>query len=121
MYLSLKRIGYSLTAAFLSGFPVVMVPESALAQSVTFENPLRFRTIDEFVEGILQAFVYIALPVVAFFIVFSGFKFLAAQGNPEALGKARENFKHVIIGAALALGAWALATLIKGTIDQLRG
>jgi hypothetical protein len=97
-----------------------------LAPSITsaaerFESPLRFRTIEEFVGGALQAFVYIALPVVAFFVVFSGFKFIAAQGNEADLTKAKENFKHVIIGSALVLGAWALAVLIKGTVDQLRG
>ena len=114
-----RQKGYGILAVFLSAAPLVMAPEDAVAAA--FENPLRFNTIEEFIEGALQAFVYIALPVVAFFIVFSGFKFLAAQGNQEELAKAKRNFMYVVVGASLALGAWALATLIKGTIDQLRG
>lgn len=112
---------YALTIAVLSGIPLWFVPSAALAQVGEFQNPLRFKSIEEFIEGALQAFVYIALPVVAFFVVLSGFKFIAAQGNEGKLGEARENFKNVIIGSALVLGAWALAVLIKGTIDQLRG
>ena len=115
-----KRIAYGFLGTVLAAIPLLFSPESAMAQT-TFESPLRFKTIEDFVEGILQAFVYIALPVVAFFIVFSGFKFLTAQGNQEKLNEAKRNFYHVIIGASLALGAWALAVLIKGTIDQLRG
>lgn len=114
-----RQKGYGILAVLLSAVPLLMAPEDALAAA--FENPLRFNTIEEFIEGTLQAFVYIALPVVAFFIVFSGFKFLAAQGNQEELMKAKKNFMYVVVGASLALGAWALAVLIKGTIDQLRG
>lgn len=114
-----RQKGYGILAVLLSAVPLLMAPEDALAAA--FENPLRFNTIEEFIEGALQAFVYIALPVVAFFIVFSGFKFLAAQGNQEELAKAKRNFMYVVVGASLALGAWALAVLIKGTIDQLRG
>jgi len=114
-----RQKGYGILAVLLSAAPLMMAPEDALAAA--FENPLRFSTIEEFIEGALQAFVYIALPVVAFFIVFSGFKFLAAQGNQEQLAQAKRNFMYVVVGASLALGAWALAVLIKGTIDQLRG
>ncbi len=114
---------YSVLAGALCALPFVLAPEMVFGATDTgsFESPLRFKTIEEFVAGVLQAFVYIALPAVAFFIVLSGFKFIAAQGDPTKLQTARKNFVHVVIGSALVLGAWAFAVLIKGTIDQLRG
>lgn len=84
------------------------------------QNPLEFNSIAEFVAAALQALVVIALPIVGFFILLSGFLFISAQGNQEKLIKAKTNFMWVIAGAILILGAWALSQLIGGTIEQLR-
>lgn len=119
---NVKKFFFVIVAHVLCAIPIVFSPGLVFGEETgRFESPLRFKTIEEFIEGVLQAFVYIALPVVAFFVVLSGFKFIAAQGDPSKLKTARENFVHVIIGSALVLGAWAAAALIKGTIDQLRG
>lgn len=117
---NIKKSFLGIAACFLCFLPYALVPGLAFGAD-RFESPLRFKTIEEFIEGVLQAFVYIALPVVAFFLVLSGFKFISAQGDPTKLKTARDNFRHVVIGSALVLGAWAFAVLIKGTIDQLRG
>jgi hypothetical protein len=84
------------------------------------ENPLAFESIADFVAAALQALVVIALPIVGFFILLSGFLFISAQGNQEKLTSAKRNFMWVIAGAILILGAWALAQLIGGTVEQLR-
>jgi len=88
--------------------------------SIKLENPLAFNSIGEFVAGALQALVVIALPIVGFFILLSGFLFISARGNKDQLAKAKTNFMWVIAGAILILGAWALAQLIEGTVNQLR-
>lgn len=72
-------------------------------------------------EGLLRAVVYIALPIISIFIVYAGFMFITAQGNTEKLAQARNNFLYVVIGAILILGAWAIAQLVGGTINELRG
>ena len=84
-------------------------------------NPLSFKTVQAFVEGALKVLVMIALPIIGFFIVFSGFQFILAQGNEGKLKNAKQNFVYVIIGAALVLGAWVLATLLGATVSQLVG
>lgn len=95
--------------------------EIAWAQqsSSQLDNPLRFPTVAAFIEGLLRAIVMIALPVISFFIVLSGFYFVAARGNSGKLADAKRNFLYVIIGSALILGAWVLATLIGNTITGL--
>lgn len=55
------------------------------------------------------------------FIVYAGFKFVLARGKPEELKKARDNFLWTIIGIAIFLGAWLLASVIKNTVNQLGG
>jgi succinate dehydrogenase/fumarate reductase cytochrome b subunit len=86
----------------------------------SLQNPLAFNSIAEFVSKALQALVVIALPIVGFFILLSGFLFISARGNQEKLSRAKTNFMWVIAGAILILGAWALSQLIGGTIEQLR-
>lgn len=85
------------------------------------QNPLKFTSIERFIEGFLRAIVIIALPLITIFIVYAGFKFIAARGNPEGLNDAKRNMTYVIIGAILILSAWVLATMIGGTIRQLFG
>lgn len=87
----------------------------------TLQNPLNpsFSDIPSFIAGALKAMVTIALPIISLFIVYSGFLFLTAQGSEEGLSKAKTNFKYVILGAILILGAWVIATLISGTVTQL--
>ena len=96
-----------------------VLPFIAAAQGI--QDPLNsaFSTIPTFIAGFLKAMVMLALPVIALFLVISGFKFVSAQGNPGKLSEAKENFVYVIIGALLILGAWVIATLINGTVSQL--
>lgn len=87
--------------------------------SKSLENPLKFSSIANFIEGVLEAVVMIALPIIVAFMVYAGFKFIFAQGNEGKLKTAKENFMYVIIGTIMILGAWVLATLIGATVTQL--
>lgn len=102
---------------FVFAAQVVQAAQSGL------DNPLdpSFSDIPTFIAGALKVLVVIALPIIALFIVVAGFMFIKARGNPSDLSKAKENFKYVIIGALLILGAWVIATLISGTVTQLLG
>ncbi len=97
----------------------VSLTSVALAQDVALKNPLNFSSIPEFIAGALKALALIALPIITLFLVISGFLFITAQGNQQKLETAKKNFVYVVIGAGLILGAWILATLIAGTVNQL--
>lgn len=92
-----------------------------VARAAAFENPLNstFSSIPAFIAGALRILVMVGLPIISLFIVYSGFMFLMAQGNPSKISEAKNNFVYVIIGAILILGAWVIATLIGGTVSQL--
>jgi len=83
------------------------------------ENPLRFTSIERFIEGALHAMVMIALPIISVFIIWAGFMFIKARGNPGEISTAKKNLGYVLMGATLILSAWVLATLIGGTVSQL--
>jgi len=51
-------------------------------------NPLKFSNIQTFIEGVLQAVVMVALPIIVAFMVYAGFKYIFARGNPGEITKA---------------------------------
>jgi hypothetical protein len=53
------------------------------------------------------------------YIIWTGFLFVKAQGNPTELEKAKKSFLNAIIGMAIILGAWAIATVIANTINKI--
>ena len=85
------------------------------------ENPLRFTSIEKFIEGFLQAVIMIALPIIVAFMVYAGFKYIFARGSSSKITEAHKNFTYVIIGTILILGAWVLSTLIGATVRQILG
>jgi len=52
-------------------------------------------------------------------IVHSGILFVAAQGNPEKLSRAKSALVWVLIGALVILGSKALAHAIEATVAEL--
>jgi hypothetical protein len=83
-------------------------------------NPIEQDTITEFLEVLVTGVVRIGLPVIVLAIIYSGFLFVKARGNPEELTKAKDALLYTMIGAGVLLGAWALATLIEQTVTALK-
>jgi len=85
------------------------------------QNPIKVTSIC----GALKQGFYVLMPIViaigVVFIIWSGAKFVFAQGNPKELGKARQNFYYTVIGIAVVLGAWVLAEVIAATINAIGG
>ncbi|HVV39321.1 MAG TPA: pilin [Candidatus Paceibacterota bacterium] len=88
-------------------------------QPGTLCNPLKFKTVCGLVTGLLKAVMVIGIPVAILFIVWAGFKFVLAQGNPGELTEARSNFLNVIIGIGIFVGASLIAAVIMNTLQQL--
>lgn len=83
-------------------------------------NPITASSFQDLIQKILRIVIDIGVPVATLFIIYSGFLFVKAQGNPEKLKEAKETFFWTIVGTAVLLGAWVLAQAIAGTINQLQ-
>lgn len=85
-------------------------------------NPLGSTTsLCGLLKKLFEAVVAIAIPIAVLFIIWSGFQFVLAQGNPKKLQAARRNFYYTLIGIAVFLGAWLLATIIASTVNAIGG
>ena len=90
--------------------------------TTTIANPLSqsISDIPTLIAAILYIVLVIGVPIVAIAIVYSGFLFVIAQGNPEKITKARKAIMYTLIGGALLLGSWLIANAIGRTINDIK-
>ena len=84
--------------------------------SYCLENPLRFNSLEGLIVGILNVLLVIAVPIIVFFIIFAGFSYVTAQGNPEKIKQASRSLTYAIIGGVLILGAVAISEILKNVV-----
>lgn len=95
-------------------------PNPAASAPVTLENPLKdIETLDQLLTTILGAVVYLGAIFVTIALIYIGFLFVAAQGNPEKLKKARQALMWTLIGGLILLGAQAISLAIQSTVTEL--
>lgn len=88
---------------------------------VKLENPLpSITTIGGFIEKLLNIVLKIGVPIVTIFIIYAGFLFVSARGNEKKLQEAKDALLYTVIGAAVLLGAWVIASAIQGTVEGLQ-
>lgn len=84
-----------------------------------FCNPLTSQSFEALVQSLANWVAAIALPIAAIFIIYSGFLFVTAGGNQSKLDAAKTTFYWTLIGTAITVGAWALATAIVDFAKKL--
>lgn len=78
-------------------------------------------TIPDFIKVVIEKILMPIGGVVAVLMVmWAGFLYVTAGGNENQIKKAHDALLSAVIGAAILLGAWVIATAIQGTIDQLK-
>ncbi|OHB15397.1 MAG: hypothetical protein A2431_03900 [Candidatus Zambryskibacteria bacterium RIFOXYC1_FULL_39_10] len=92
-----------------------------VSQKIIIENPFKENTI----EGLINTIVNdILLPiggvVAVLMIMWAGFLYVTAKGDPGQIKKAHDALLWAVIGAAILLGAWVISQAITTTISQLK-
>lgn len=98
-----------------SVFSFFFISSKALAAAL--ENPLAYTSIIDVLNAILDILLIFALPIIIFFIVFAGFKYVTARGNPGEIQKANQALTYALIGGAIVLGARVIGGVISATIS----
>jgi Na+/proline symporter len=123
------RPAYSLLYGLTIACILIVTPLVTLAQSsqgpaapviknVELENPLNnINSIEDLLEAILYIFMTLMIPVIVFFIIYAGFKYVTAQGNASKVEEANRALLYAVIGGVLILGAVAIAGIIQSTVS----
>lgn len=94
---------------------------NAHASGVSFPNPIEATDLRQLVKQILDVVVEFGAIIVVFFVVYSGFLFVKAQGNEGELSKAKATFFWTVVGGMIVLGAHVLSRIIQQTVNQIAG
>lgn len=93
-----------------------LVGEAVKQTTTKLDNPIPYYTLNGFIKALLEGVLKIGIPIIALAIIYSGFLFVFARGNSEKLTTAKDALLYTLIGAAILLGSWAIATLISDTV-----
>jgi hypothetical protein len=108
--------------------PLSLMPQLALAAVTTglqscsgtgLCNPLGYDSLTTFLQRLLQIVAQIGFPVIVLFLVYIGFQYIAAEGNPEKIKKVHSYFFWALVGSLIVLGAEALSLAIQATVNDL--
>jgi hypothetical protein len=109
--------------------PQVQTPAAGQGQSVTLINPLNGvncqsgngSCLMSFLSQILSFVTRIGSIAVVLMVVYTGYKFVMAQGKEAEIRAARNMLLWTVIGALILLGAQAIAASIQATVTALGG
>lgn len=116
------KIGVVFVFIFTITMPFVFVSADNNI-SVTIDNPLGKegpQNVQDFIKKATEIVLVVGVPLTVLAIIYTGFLFVAAQGNAEKLKKAKEALLYVIIGAVLLLGAYVIANAIGTTVEEIK-
>ena len=116
----LKNITTALFCLFAAYVPAVVLaqvppPPPKLAEPA----PGVGLTFNDFVLWLIEIMQAVGTPLLVIAIIFTGFKFVTAQGKEEELSKAKVMLMWTLVGAAVIISAQVIATYIQNTASAL--
>lgn len=96
------------------------VDTTGSGSNVTLINPLQGGTsLESFLNNILAFVIRIGTIVVILMLVYVGYLFVVARGEPAKITEARSALLWTVVGALILLGAQAIAIGITATVKAL--
>ena len=114
---AVKNIATLALSFFILFFTEVSAQTPSI-DSVQIKNPLKVNSIEELLVAILNVVIVLAIPVIVFFIISSGFMYATARGNPQQIEQASRSLTYAIIGGVLIIGAVAIAEIVKNLVTS---
>ncbi len=81
-------------------------------------NPLlaQYGSLCDVLNGIILLVTQIGAVIAVLLIIWTGFKFITAQGNSDKLREAKKAFYTTLLGTAILLGASGIASIVVKTV-----
>ena len=105
--------------------PPLIARADGLNQNITIPNPFNcggalgncdlLTLLTAILNNVLMP---IAAVVAVMYIVFAGFKFVQARGNPGEIDKAKQRLLWTLIGVGILLGAAGISAVLQATVKS---
>jgi hypothetical protein len=98
---------------------LLLSPVVGLAQGgAELRNPLAVNNLTDFLLGILAIVLVAAMPVIIIVLIYSGFLFVTARGNPQTLQQARLMLMYGLIGGVIILGSYTIVAIVQDLVTN---
>lgn len=82
-------------------------------------NPLGYSSLTTLINNILKAALNILIPIAALYLVYAGYLFVSAGGDPKQINEGKETLKWALIGIAVLVGARGIISVVEQTITGI--
>lgn len=84
-------------------------------------NPLKDTgSLQDLIVKLLEIAMQIGVPLSAVMIMYAGFLYVTAGGKEAQVTKAHQALLWSVVGAAVLMGAFAIVTMLKATVEGLK-
>lgn len=118
MFLFLLSVPFFISASVPSA-PLVNPPQT---YDIRIDNPAKKAgdSLPALLKTILKNIIMpVASVIVVVWIIWAGFSFVLAQGNPKEIKIAKQRLLWALIGAGILLGAAGIAQVVENTVTAL--
>lgn len=91
-------------------------PDPKCKDLQTLGNPLKAKNIQQLILGIVNIAIYIGTLLAILMIIYTGFMYIMARGNPAKISEVHRLFMYVVIGTAILLGSKIIVEIIRNTV-----
>ncbi len=95
----------------------VPIPGTSCADRI-LGNEDKVGGLPEYIGCIYEFATYLAVGLAVIMVIYGGYKYITSQGNPDALGEAKEIIGGAIIGLVVLGLAYLILSSIGGGIVQ---
>lgn len=82
----------------------------------------KINTLGDFISGILNIFLYIAIFLTFYYLIWGAFAYIMARGDKEGLAKARSRISWALIGLVVIFSSFLIAKFAQEVFkDVLKG
>lgn len=87
-------------------------------QSFTLSNPLKVNSVSELVQNFIEIFSYIAILFAVLMLIWVGFSFVLARGDPAKMNELKNWLMYIVIGVAVIIGARIIIQVVVSTLSS---
>lgn len=83
------------------------------AQAVTFANPIKYGTIPQVIDAIVNFLMIVSIPLLAGAVIYGGLIMITSAGKPEKFNEGWKTILFAIVGFIVVLLAKGITLAIK--------
>lgn len=114
---------FSVSLLFISHTSVFAQQSAGCADKSKLCNPLggdSSMSLSGLFKIVLDAVLYVGALAAVCFVIYAGFLFVTASGNPEKLKIAKNTLMYTLIGIAILFGAQIIVSIVTTSLQQVK-